>query len=73
MLAVLLIISIVSGAIAVGTAQMLTAPLWAALFAYPVGGAFGLLVTAALLSLDAAHPRQPGRFAAISVTAQRRP
>jgi hypothetical protein len=68
MLAVVVILSILCGAAAVGVAQTLELPFWASLLAYSVGGSIGLLASAAALSSDALRTLkrvQPERAAAV--------
>ncbi len=73
MLAVLVVISILSGAVAVGMAQMLEVPLWTSVLAYPLGGVFGLLIAASLLTLDYARIGRATRFAGVNAAAVRQP
>jgi hypothetical protein len=73
MLAVMLIISVVSAALAVGVAHMVALPFWTLMLMYPLGGMFGLLATAAFVNFDLASKRQSGRFAAVRVIATRQP
>jgi hypothetical protein len=61
MLAVVVILSILCGAAAVGVAQTLDLPFWASLLAYSVGGSIGLLATAGILSSGALRALKPVR------------
>jgi len=47
MLAGLIVISILAGGLATGTAIALSLPVWVALLSYPIGGTVALLVGAA--------------------------
>lgn len=69
MLAVVVIISIFCGAAGIGAAQFLDLPFWASLLAYPVVGAFGLVVTAALLSSETLRMARKSDHVEVSSTA----
>ena len=66
MLAILLIFSILCGAVAAGATQMLGLPLWTTILGYSLGGAFGLLCPAVLLSLEGSRPQFSSRLAAVT-------
>lgn len=73
MLAVALIISILSGAVAAGTLLMIGLPVWASVLAYPIVGTLGLLAAAAFLSADSTRLRRVGEFGSNSGSPLRQP
>lgn len=62
MLAVLLVISILSGAMAVGVGHMLAFPLWSLIALYPICGTVGLLAAATISNREILRLPPSGGF-----------